>query len=265
MSLEVLVSTLNPNPKELIKKMNIQTNAIIICQCDKVGYEEIKINNNNIKIYYFNERGIGLSRNNALMRATADYILFADDDEVLIDNYKNIILEEFKKNNSDFIVFDINTYGSKIRKYRKINKDKKIHFNNCLKYGAVRFAVKTDTLKKKNIVFNRLFGGGCKYGSGEDSIFIFDCIKRNMKVYQNHNVIATVNMESSSWFEGYNKKYYTDKGALFGALNSKLSFIYLIAIVIKNNKKDKNNSLMFKLKNSIIGYKKYKKNEVIKS
>lgn len=262
MKLEVLVSTLDPNPKELITKMNIQTDAIIICQSDKVSYEEVEIKNNKVKIYYFNERGVGLSRNNALMRATGKYILFADDDEIFVDNYEEIIINEFKKTNADFIVFDINAYGSEVRKYKKIYKDKKIHFNNCLKYGAVRFAVKTESLRKKNIVFNQLFGGGCIYGSGEDSIFIFECIKKKMQVYQNHNIVANVNMEKSSWFRGYNEKYYMDKGALFAALNSKLSFLYLIAVILKNNKADKDNPLEFKLKCAIKGFKSFIKSEV---
>ena len=34
-----------------------------------------------------NERGIGLSRNTALMRATADIILFADEDVTYKDGY----------------------------------------------------------------------------------------------------------------------------------------------------------------------------------
>lgn len=36
MTVQVLVSTINPNPKELIEKMNIQTDAIIVCQCKKM-------------------------------------------------------------------------------------------------------------------------------------------------------------------------------------------------------------------------------------
>ena len=262
MTLEVLVATVNcDNPKQLVKKMNINSNAIIINQCDKNSYEELKINDNLIKVYNFNERGVGLSRNNALMRANSDIVLFADDDEVLVDNYEKIIINEFKKNKkADFIVFDIETFGNNERTYKKINKEKKLHWYNCLKYGAVRFAVKLQKLRINNISFSLLFGGGCKYSSGEDSLFIYDCIKRNIKTYQNTNIIAKVDMSDSSWFKGFTEKFYKDKGALFSALNSHLNFIYLLIIILKNSKNDKNNKLLWKIKNAIIGFKLFKTN-----
>lgn len=40
MTVQVLVSTINPNPKELIEKMNIQTDADYCLTCKKNGYEE---------------------------------------------------------------------------------------------------------------------------------------------------------------------------------------------------------------------------------
>ena len=78
---------MNNNPRELVKKMNISSNAIIINQCSETSYEEFIYNNHSIKVYNFNEKGIGLSRNNGIMRTNADIVLFADDDEVLVDNY----------------------------------------------------------------------------------------------------------------------------------------------------------------------------------
>lgn len=259
MRLEVLVSTVNANPHKLIKKMNIQTDAIIINQCDCFGYEEIKNGNNIVKVYSFSERGVGLSRNNALMRATGDIVLFADDDEVFVDGYEKIIINEFLKNReADFIVFDINACGSKERNYKKITKSKQLFWYNCLKYGAVRFAVKLNCIRRKNINFSLLFGGGTKYGSGEDSIFIYDCIKKKMKIYQNSSIIAKVDMTSSSWFDGYNEKFYYDKGALFSALNSKFNLIYLLIVVLKNHKNDKKNKLLWKLEMSMKGFKEFK-------
>lgn len=260
MKVEVLVATVNcTDVKKLIKKMNIQTDAIIANQCDHIGYEEIKYNNSSIKVYSFPERGVGLNRNNALMRASGDIVLFADDDEVLVDGYEKKVINEFETNEkADFIAFNIESYGNNKRKCKQIIKEKKIHWYNCLRYGAVRFAVKLESIRKNNIYFSLLFGGGTRYSCGEDSIFIYDCIKSGMVVYQNKTVIAKVNMTKSSWFNGYDKKYYFDKGALFAAMNSKFNFIYLLIIILKNNKIDKNNSLSWKFKTAIKGYKEFK-------
>ena len=77
MNIQILVATMNQTDiKKLLEKMNISTEAIITNQTDEFLYYEIKHKNNNIKIYNLNEKGVGLNRNNALMRADADIILF---------------------------------------------------------------------------------------------------------------------------------------------------------------------------------------------
>ena len=56
----------------LIDKMNIKGNALIINQCQVNQYHEIADEKRTVKFYSFNERGVGLSRNNALMRASSN-------------------------------------------------------------------------------------------------------------------------------------------------------------------------------------------------
>lgn len=234
MTLEVLVSTVNSNPKELIKKMNINSDAIIINQCDKNGYEEITLGDNLIRVYNFNERGIGLSRNNALMRAKADIVLFADDDEVLEEGYKEIIINEFEKNKkADMFVFNIKSNNGTRTAY-DIKKCQKLHKFNSLKYGAVRFAVKLRKIRNNNVNFSLLFGGGAKYGSGEDSIFIYDCLKNKFNIYTSSKVICTVDFSESSWFSGYNEKYYIDKGALFYSLHKSFALLFSIIYLLRH-------------------------------
>ena len=242
MRLEVLVSAVNKDVDKLIKDMKIDSDAIIINQCDKNDYKEIKVNNHLVKVYYFNERGVGLSRNNALMRATGDIVLFADDDEILEDNYEEKIISEFEKNSkADMIVFDIVSNKNINRgSASSIKKNKKIHKYNCLKYGAVRFAVKLEKIRKNNINYSLLFGGGCKYGSGEDSIFIYECVKKELRVYTSSVVICEVDFSNSTWFKGYNEKYYFDKGALFYQLHGRYAFLFSIIYLIRHKNETTN-------------------------
>ncbi len=253
MKIEVLLSTLNKNPKKLIDSMNIQTDAIIICQCDKFGYEEIYKNNNLIKIFYFNERGIGLSRNNALMRATGDILLFADDDEIFENDYKSIIEAEFNKRNADMMFFNINS-NTKDRKVYEIKSYKKIHKFNCLRYGAVRIAIKKEVMLKNNIHFSLLYGGGTRYGSGEDSIFIYDCIKKGVKIYSSPKIIASVDFSDSSWFSGYNDKYFFDKGSLMYSLHKRFAILFILLFLIRHQYMYQNIGLKNAYKNMILGY-----------
>ena len=67
-------------PLELLEKMNIQTPAVIIDQCDENAEEHICFKGNNIDIYHVTERGLSKSRNLAIKKAEADILVFADDD-----------------------------------------------------------------------------------------------------------------------------------------------------------------------------------------
>ena len=81
MEVQVLASVMmqpKNSIKDIIKKMNIQTNAIIVNQCNENFYEEYETENfHKIKMLSFNERGVGLCRNNALMRATRRYCCYS--------------------------------------------------------------------------------------------------------------------------------------------------------------------------------------------
>lgn len=214
-------------------KMRIKSDAIIINQCSEFGYQEIDHENRKTKMYSFCEKGVGLSRNNALMRATGDILLFADEDIEYTDTYEQDILDEFRKHSdAGMIIFNVPSLNEKRPSYQ-IKKFEKVHWFNSLRYGAVRIAVKRMEVQARNISFSLLFGGGACYGSGEDTLFIHDCLKRKMKIYASPCVIGWVEQKSSSWFEGYNKKYFYDKGALFWCISSKLYVLYCLQYCIR--------------------------------
>ena len=98
LKLQVLISTMNQKDFSLLERMNIQTDAIIINQCDKYEVKFFDYKGNKIKWFSLNEKGVGLSRNTALFHADGDILLFADDDVVYNENYEEIILNEFEKN-----------------------------------------------------------------------------------------------------------------------------------------------------------------------
>ena len=74
MKLQVLVSCMHQQDYSLLEKMNIQTDAIIINQCDINKFEDIKYRNNLVKFISLNERGVGKSRNNALLKPIVIFV-----------------------------------------------------------------------------------------------------------------------------------------------------------------------------------------------
>ena len=161
-------------------------------------FEDIKYRNNLVKFISLNERGVGKSRNNALLRADSDICLFADEDVSYVDGYEDIIIKAFKKNpDADIILFNLES-TNKQRPIYQITKEKRVRKYNFLKYGTVRIAAKVSSLRKANVHFSLLFGGGTKYGSG---------------------------------------KYFHDKGALYYCISNKYSKLLCLQFLLRKRKK----------------------------
>lgn len=218
MKVQVLVAAMHQTDHSLLEKMNIQTDVIVGNQCEVDCIESFDYGGRTAKYLSFAERGVGLNRNNTLMRANEDICLFADDDMVYIDGYEKIILHEFDNHpDADALIFNITTLGG-VQQRRINNKCVRIRTYNSLNYGAVRLAVKRTSLLKKRISFSQLFGGGTLFSSGEDSLIIRDMLKNGLKLYTVPINIAAVDQITSTWFSGYHEKFFYDKGALMKAM-----------------------------------------------
>lgn len=222
MRIQVLVATMN-QPKDdysLLDKMNIQSDVIVGNQCDANSIEHFNYNGHRATYLNFAERGVGLNRNNALMRATGDICLFADDDMVYEDGYAEIVEKAFKDfPHADVIVFNLK---EKIPTRKIITKPAKVGCLNYLRYGTARIAVRLQSVKKHGIYFNQCFGGGTEHCHGEDNLFLNACLKNGLKIVAIPSYIATLTEErASSWNNGYDEKYLRDQGVLYRTLSRK--------------------------------------------
>ena len=214
MTLQVLVAAMHQNDFTLYKKMKIKSDAVIANQCERNNYEERDVDGKNVKLVSTNTRGVGKNRNIALIFANADIVLFSAMDILYAKNYEQTVLNAFRERpDADGIIFHLQyTKGGRFVKSLK-NKNERLHLWNTLRYGTERIAVRYKTIKKYNLHFSELFGGGCLYGSGEDSIFLMDMIKAGCRLYSSDKTIGECSIDSSTWFKGYNQKYMYDKGA----------------------------------------------------
>ena len=79
------------------------------------------------------------------------------------------------------------------------------------------------------------FGGGTAHGSGEDVLFIKDCLKKNLNVIAVPATLAKLNeSRESTWFKGYDEKYFYDKGYLFACISKRYCKIISLLNLIKN-------------------------------
>ena len=224
MKVEVLASVMHADPAETIQRMRLQSDAVIINQCDRLGVEEIVTAKGRVRFYSFPERGIGRSRNEAILRAEGDICLFSDEDIVYEDGYEAAILEEFQRNpQADMIIFNIEVEEE--RRTYHITERKPVHWYNCGRYGAVSFAVRRESLLASGLMYSLLFGGGAKYSNGEDSLFLTQFIRKGYRVYTAPVTIGRETAGDSSWFHGYNEKFFHDRGVLYHYLYGKLAWL----------------------------------------
>lgn len=245
MSVQVLLSCINQEDFSILDKSNIQTSAIVVNQCGRDEVQEFSYKGQTVKFISLSSRGVGISRNTALINSDKDILLFADDDVEYYDEYERLIMQEFEKHpKADMICFNFK-YLNQIRPGIYTNRFKRVRWMNCMRYGTYKMAVKRNALTKNRISFSLLFGGGSVYGSGEDSFFISDCIKSGMKVYASPVCLGTVEQKESTWFFGYNEKYYKDKGAFWAAYGKRLWPLYCIYYLMKNKKQDEKSGFGF--------------------
>lgn len=255
MTLQVLIATMHQTDHSLLKKMNIQSKAIVVNQCDRNEVERFNYNNHEILWISVNERGIGLSRNTALMRATADIVLFADEDVKYKDGYTQIIESAFENNqNADMLLFDLEAIGN-VKNSEKPYTFRRVKWYNSMHYGAVHFACKRERLFLKSLSYNLLFGGGAKYSCGEDSIFLADALKAGLKIWTFPGYIGTVTHGNSTWFNGYTEKYFYDKGILMGAIFGVMAYPLTVALFLKNRNQAKDYGLKKALEKAFKGIK----------
>ena len=232
MKVQVLASVMNQSMENIAKQMNLDSDAIIINQCDRLQQEEMEYRGHIVRFFSFPDRGVGRSRNEAIMRADSDICLFSDEDIVYEQGYAQAIAAEFERNpKADMILFNIEVEES--RRTYHITERKKVHWYNCGRYGAVSFAIRRDSLLASGVTFSLLFGGGAKYSNGEDSLFLKEFMSKGYQVYTAPVVIGRESAGDSTWFAGYNEKFFHDRGVLYhylyGALAVPMALRFLLA------------------------------------
>lgn len=245
--IQVLVAAMNQKDHSLLDKMNIHSDAIVGNQCETNKVEQFRYNGHDIVYYSFAECGVGLNRNNALMRATGDICLFADDDMRYVDNYVEIVKKAFRRiPKADMIVFNLH---EKEKTRYVINKVEKVGYHNYLRYGTARIAVKTQKIREEGIFFNLCYGGGTEHCHGEDNLFLTECLKHGLKIYAVPEYIAELTEErESTWNKGYDDKYFKDQGYLYHSISKKIWKLLCLQDAVRHRK-------LYNLP-SLISYKK---------
>lgn len=261
--IEVLISTMFDNLDDIIARMNLQTDALIINQCDINEYEERIIDNNLIRFVSTTERGLSRSRNMALSLAKGDIVYISDNDIVMKSDFVSKIQTAYSTVDADIIVFQVVTPN--VNKPKFGNKMIKLSHLKAIRAGSVTITMKRDRILEKNIKFNTLFGTGSgHFYSGEEGIFMHDCVRNKLSAYYFPDIISQNTQAVSTWFNGYTDQFFERFGAFYCHLFGPLMWLVVIRFLFRFYKlyhEDKSVSEV--LKCIINGRRKYK--ELIKN
>jgi glycosyltransferase involved in cell wall biosynthesis len=216
--------------------MNIHSDVVFANQCDRTSYDEYEFDGYTAKMISTATRGVGINRNLALMYASAEICLLADDDVRYHDDMAERVIAEFSAHpDADVIIFHLET-DDPVRKQPKYNKTKRWSKFKGLPWGTFRVAIKLESVKKFNVWFSPLFGGGAIFPSGEDSMFLMSLRRAGLNFYVSKETIGSVSFETSTWFTGRDEKYFYAKGVFYKAAHPKTTFLWMLyfALKIKN-------------------------------
>ncbi len=228
MKLDVLLSCMHQTDTSLVSKTGIIGNAVIINQCDRNDITSIYTENGVVEIISTTTRGLTKSRNMAIARSQGDVCVLCDDDEILVDNYQKIILEAFEAvPDADVIAFDLANHNCSLRKKRQ-----RLKFPKTMKICSCQISFRRSSIVNKGIKFDELLGAGTGNGAEEELKFLLDCQKAKLKIYYVPQVIATLSNDKSTWFTGFDKSFFENRGAttryILGYLISSMYAVYYV-------------------------------------
>lgn len=231
MSVEILLSAMHLKDHGIIDELNIKGNAVVINQCDHDLAEEFDNVNGRVKFINVNERGLSKSRNLALKNASGDICIFCDNDVVYRNDYERILADTFEQNpEADIIVFFIRREERKSPVTKNLQK---LSYINSMKIFSPEIAFRRKNLLEKGLFFDEDFGAGAKYSMGEENIFLFKAKDMGLNVLYAPVEIASLKENESTWFKGYNEKFFRDRGANYYAMSKRYCLLLIVQFAIR--------------------------------
>jgi glycosyltransferase involved in cell wall biosynthesis len=213
----VLIACMHREDDRIAEMSNIQTDAVIVNQCNKNAVSQRSFINNQgetccIKFISTTDRGLSNSRNKAIEYAESDICILADDDEIFESDYATQLLNEYEKNqDADVIVF--NFYSATRRDKSYMKKAQKVGYITALRVSSIQISFRRKSVIEKGISFDKEMGAGTGHGPCEENKFLYECLRNGLKIYYVPIRIVTLKSDSeSTWFKGYDKNFFLQRG-----------------------------------------------------
>ena len=228
---EVLISTTNRENLDFLYPMfiNNDLNTVNILIINQTSPNKIlKSTKENIRVINSFDKGLSRSRNLAIANAKGEICLIADDDEVFVKGFDQIIITSFKKHkDSSIIRFKIKTpEGGFLKKYPK-KIIQKISALQILNTSSIEIAFRKLDILNYKLRFNEHFGLGGLFKLGEENLFLYDAKSTGLgmlffpETIASHPKLSTISKVNL-------KDRYLAQGAVFHYLFGKKMYMWLL-------------------------------------
>ena len=228
MKVQVLMSACKVQKiEELVKGKNIKDAVIVNQMMPKYKEDKYK----NMTMYSYNEKGLAKSRNRLLENASGDIGIITDDDITFVKDYDKIIEKAYLDNPSaDVIIFNFK------RGDKEYGGNKKFIYNKItiLKVISFQITFRVNKIRENNIKFDENFGIGATFGSGEENIFLADCLKHKLKIVH-VPVCICIHPDEPTTGEKWTEKEIRTKGAVSKRV-FKLGVLYKSYLLVTKHK-----------------------------
>jgi len=238
--LQVLIPTMRRDTEEQIRAMlealNVHSDAIIANQGAIESRYSFNYEEHVITVINTKTRGVSINRNILVKNLEASIGFFTDDDCELLPDYEKTVIDFFLRNKAEAAYFN-----------GLIKNDKKISngdtcfvasFHDVSHAGGPGIALSKKAIEKYNLLFNEQLGTPNKIYNGEDSFFMFELVKKRVKLFRSSKTIfnITEDDETSSYFKGYDNQYFASRGAINKLVHpfSYMFFRHYYALRLKN-------------------------------
>lgn len=216
----------------IIERSNIQSDVVVVNQCDKNSVEEFDFENKkgekcHAKFICTTERGLSKSRNMAIRNAWGNICQICDDDEWIEDDAVEKITRAFEEN-PDAILIAFALKREDIDKSYPEGK-RSLGFKQILKTSSLQVTFSRNLMGNDQVWFDEKMGSGTGNGGGEENKFMLDCKRKGLKLMYYPDVIATIKPSPSQWFKGYNEEFMENQGwASRRIMGNFIGFFYCI-------------------------------------
>ena len=229
MKLDILMSCMHQTDDALIHKSKITGSAVVVNQCDREGFTQY----GKVAMYDTKERGLTRSRNMAIAKSDADICLLCDDDEEFVADYEQNILTAYESlPQADVIIFKMMNRPAAFP-----DKVMELKFPKTMHVSSWQISFRRESLLRTGVRFDERMGAGTGNGAEEELKFLTDCRKAGLRIFYVPYAIASVAQTDSTWFAGFNEKFFFDRGTTTRyIMGAPLAVVYGIYYVLRKRK-----------------------------